>query len=371
MSRPGLLVVNSSRSWGGNEHWAVRIARGMAERGHPVRFAWCHDVIGERVRAAGLEGSRVRLGGDLDPRGVLALRREMVGLQAGAVLLTRWREYLQGGLAARLAMLPAGRPRVVMGLGLLIDPRADLKRHLTFRLTDRVLVNAPEIRDRLAALPWIDAAKIEVVVNGLDLADWPPRWEDRTRGEGAAFRREHGIPADAPLAVNIGNLTRQKDQASLIAACARLRDKVPGLRVMVLGEGALRDGLQTDIDRRGLADTVALPGFVTDVKAALAAADLFVLSSRNEGMAWVLMEAAACGLPVVTTDVSGARYCVEDGASGLVVPPENPAALAEAMAALLTDPDRRREMGRKARRLAEIRFDAERMVDQTARILFA
>ena len=366
MSQPGLLVVNSSESWGGNEHWSVRVARGLADRGHPVRFVWSHEAVGERVRAAGLAGTGLRLGGDLDPRGIWGLRREMARVGAGAVLLTRWREYLQGGLAARMA----GRPRVVVGLGLLYTPPTDPKHRLIFRLADRVLVNAPEIRDALVRHPAIPAAKVDVVVNGVDLPQWPPRWLPEARERGLAFRRDLGIAPDAPLLVNIGNLTQQKDQANLVAACDLLSDRVPGLRAVVIGEGALRETLAADIRRRGLQDTVTLAGFRADVAPALAAADLFVLSSENEGMAWVLMEAAACGLPTVTTDVSGARFCVEEGATGLVVPPSDAAALAGAVGDLLLDGERRGAMGRQARALAENRFDAERMLDETAEVLF-
>ena len=362
----GLLVVNTSESWGGNEHWAVRVARGMADRGLRVRFAWSSDVVGQRVAAAGLDGVRIRLRGDGDLRGLLRLREEMVRIRARSVLLTRWREYLLGGLAARVA----GRPRVVMGLGLKIVPRADLKRRLVFALADRVLVNAPEIRDTLCTRPWIQPERIDVVINGVDLERWRPRWQPDRQLAGLEFRRARGIAESAPLLVTIGNLTHQKDHANLIAASDLLRDRFPGLRVLVLGEGELRAPLQQDIDRRGLGATVTLAGFVPDPGAALAAADLFVLSSDNEGMAWVLMEAAACGLPTVTTDVSGARFCVEEGVTGLVVPPSDPGALARAVGELLRNAQRREAMGREARALAEARVDVERMLDETADVLF-
>jgi D-inositol-3-phosphate glycosyltransferase len=90
----------------------------------------------------------------------------------------------------------------------------------------------------------------------------------------------------------------------------------------------------------------------------------------NEGMAWVLMEAAASGLATVTTDVSGARYAVADGETGLVVPPGAPDALGEAMAALLADGPRRDAMGRRARARAEALFSERRMLDETSAVLF-
>jgi glycosyltransferase involved in cell wall biosynthesis len=366
VNRPGLLVVNTSRSWGGNEHWALRVARDLAGRGHPVRFVYSHEVVGERVAEAGLDRTCLRLGGDLDPRGVLALREEMLKVRARAVLLTRWPEYLRGGLAARAA----GRPRVVLRLGLRIVPRDDLKRRLIFRLADRVIVNAVEIREALRERPWIPDRKIAVVVNGLDLDRWQPRWQAAPQARGLALRASLGLAGDTPLAVTVGNLTAQKDHATLIDACAALRRELPNLRVLIAGEGGLRGDLEERIAAAGLQDTVTLLGFRADVDALLAAANVFVLSSANEGMARVLIEAAASGLPIVTTDVSGARYCVEHGVTGLVVPPGDAAALAAGLGDLLQDGPRRRAMGREGRHLAETRFAVGRMVDETARVLF-
>jgi glycosyltransferase involved in cell wall biosynthesis len=362
----GLLVVNTSRSWGGNEHWAISVAAGLAARGHRVRFAWTHPAVGERVTAAGLDGFRCELRGDFDPAGVWRLQAEMRRIEARAVLLTKWREYLIGGLASRIAR----GPRAVMRLGLKVIPRRDLKRRLIFGLADRVLVNAPEIRDALVTTGWIPARRVVVVINGLDLARHRPRWEAEPAESGRRLRARFDIPADAPLLVNIGNLTPQKDQANLLRAAARLRETHPQVRLLILGEGSLRPDLEQQVARSGLGGTVLLPGFLADVRPALAAADLFLLSSDNEGMARVLIEAAAAGLPVVTTDVSGARACVEDGVTGAVVPPRDDVALAAAAAGLLTC-GRLAEMGRAARRLAESRFDERRMLDETETVLFA
>jgi glycosyltransferase involved in cell wall biosynthesis len=366
VSRSGLLVVNTSSSWGGNEHWAVSVARGMAERGHPVRFLWSHDPVGERVKAAGLDNLQIRLRSDSDLQGVAQLRRQILEMNATAVVLTKWREYLLGGLAARLS----NRPRVVLRLGLRMEPKADVKRRLVFGLADKVIVNAPEIRQTLVQLPWIDPARISVVINGTELGAWHPSWTAAGGELGRAFRQERGIAPGAPLVVNVGHLTGQKDHATLLRACQELYGQVPGLRVLIFGEGPLREDLQGQIDSLGLGGVVTLAGILADVASALAAADLFILSSRNEGMARALVEAAASGLPIVTTAVSGAGQCVEDGASGQVVPVGDAEALARAAAEVLADPDLRQAMGRRARALAEERFSVERMLDETEAVVF-
>jgi glycosyltransferase involved in cell wall biosynthesis len=327
-----LLVVNTSRSWGGNEYWTVQVAAGMARRGAAVRLLCSSEAVAAPARRAGLDPGPVSLRADGDLPGFWRLRREIARFAPDVLLVTRWRENLHGGLSARLVARP--RPRVVMRLGLRLIPRQDLKRRAIFRLVDQVIVNAPEIRAGLLQRPWIAPEKVTVVINGLDLAGWRPRWEPAAAAAGAAFRQRLGVAPGVPLVLAVGSLTPQKDHDGLLTAMARLRADHPDARLAIVGEGFLRPALEAQRRSLALDGCVLLPGFAEDVAAALAAADLLVLSSYNEGMARVLIEAAAAGLPVVATDVSGTRLAVVDGQTGLVVPPRAPERLAAATAAL-------------------------------------
>jgi glycosyltransferase involved in cell wall biosynthesis len=354
-----LVLTNTSRSWGGNEHWALQVASGLAARGHAVLFLWGEPVVGDRVRAAGLPGARLRLRADADLAGLARLARSCAEQRADALILTRWREYLLGGLAARLARTPL----TVLRLGLRVVPRNDPKRRLVFRLADRIIVNAEEVRSALLQKSWIPPSKIQVIPNGLDLRRYRPG------GDRRPFRAELGIPPEAPLAISVGSLTPQKDQESLLQAAARVHREAPEVHFAVLGEGFLRPRLEERMRELGLAERFHLVGFREDVRPALAAADLFVLSSRNEGMARALLEAMACGLPVVATDVSGTRAAVENGRNGLVVPPQDPDVLAAALLKLLADPAARQRWGRTSRRIAEERFADHAMLDRTELLL--
>jgi L-malate glycosyltransferase len=207
------------------------------------------------------------------------------------------------------------------------------------------------------------------VLNGLDLEAWRPRWEPAAAASGAALRRRLGVDAAAPLLLNVGSLTPQKDQAGLLQAMAGLRRQVPQARLLILGEGFLRPQLEQQRRQLGLDEAVLMPGFEADIAAAMAAADLLVLSSYNEGMARVLIEAAASGLPAVATDVSGTRLAVREEISGRVVPPRNPQILAAVIAELLADDARRQAMGQAARRLAEQRFGAARMLAEVGAVI--
>ncbi len=353
-----LVVTSTSRSWGGNEEYALQVVRGLAGRGVEPLLAWSHPAVGERAAAAGVPHVRLGLRGDLDLAGLLRLARLLARGRADCVLLTRWREYLLGGLAARLA----GVPWTVLRLGLRLTPRDDAKRRLVFRLADRVLVNAEEIRQALRERPWIDPARIRVVRNGVDLQRFRPG------GDGGPFRRELDLPAGAPLVGTVGALSPQKDHDTFLRAAARVLRRRPEARFVIVGEGFLRPAVEGRLDELGLRGRVVLAGERRDVRPALAALDLFVLSSTNEGMSRALLEAVACGLPVVATAVSGSADLVRpDG--GLLVPAADPGALAGAILELLADPDRRAAMGAAARGLAEREFGLERMLAGTLAVL--
>jgi len=369
-SRPlRVIITNTSKFWGGTEHYAVQIAAGLARRGHAVRFLWGWPAVGERAEAAGRESGfvtqecRLRRDGDLIGfnRLLNACRRHRID----ALLLTMWRDYFLGGIAARMA----GVPLAVMSLGLYIEPKRDLKRRIVFGLADRIVVNAGEIRDNLVAHSWIDGRKLRVVLNGVDLRHYRPFASAEAAVEAVRLRGELGIPPEAPLVGTLGVLTVQKDHDLLIRAAADVIARRPEVHVVIVGEGDLRPALEARIAELGLADRVHLPGFRRDVRPVLAALDLFVLSSENEGMAWVLLEALACGLPILATDVSGTRACVVEGENGRIVPPRDREALAGALGAMLSDPDALRCMGRASRQLAEVRFDEERMISETEAVL--
>jgi glycosyltransferase involved in cell wall biosynthesis len=254
-----------------------------------------------------------------------------------------------GTIAARLV----GRTRSIVRQGLKITPKNDFKRRTIFRLADCVVVNAEEIRRDLLQHAFVDERKLRVLHNGVDLQRFTPG------GDRTAMRRELGISDAASLVGSVGSLSGQKGYEHLIEAARAL----PHVTFVVLGEGTQRQQLEAQARAAGVSNRFLLPGFRADVRPFLAALDLFVLSSVNEGMARVLLEAMACGLPLVATDVSGTRACILEGENGFVVPPRNPSALAAAIERALVE-NARGELGRASRRIAELRFGEERMLSE-------
>jgi glycosyltransferase involved in cell wall biosynthesis len=171
------------------------------------------------------------------------------------------------------------------------------------------------------------------------------------------LRRHLGLADDVPLVGTAGRLVPIKDHATLLHAVAT----VPDVHLAVIGDGELRAELQALTTTLGLDDRVHFVGWWLDMPAALVDLDVALLSSRNEGTPVALIEAAACAIPAVATDVGGVRAVVEDGVTGLLVPPARPDELAAALGRLLADPARRRRMGEGARDRVS-RYAGERLV---------
>jgi glycosyltransferase involved in cell wall biosynthesis len=170
---------------------------------------------------------------------------------------------------------------------------------------------------------------------------------------------EHATRETGPVEIiGVGRLAEQKDFSTLVSALALLP---PGAaRLRVLGEGPLRESLEAQIAAQGLDDSVELVGEVSDVRSQLAAADVFALTSRWEGLPLSVLEAMAAGLPVVASAIDGVPEAVVDGETGYLTPPQEPQAVAEALSRLIDDPELRLRLGQAARRRAEEQFSLPR-----------
>jgi glycosyltransferase involved in cell wall biosynthesis len=199
------------------------------------------------------------------------------------------------------------------------------------------------------------AGRYTVVRNGVDRGRYPVAGPaDRT-----AARHRLGLDPAAPLAVCVGRVTRQKGQDVLLAAWPYVRHTVGNARLVLVGDGDMREDLAAGAPR-----TVTFAGAAADVRPWLAAADVVVLPSRWEGLPLTVLEAFACGRSVVASRVPGLAEAVPSTV-GALVPPEDPAALAGAIAQRLGDPDRCRAEGAAAA-VHAARFDLRHTFDRLA-----
>lgn len=357
--RLSILIGITSKSWGGNEKWASEAARGLAERGHRVCVFWTHEPVFHELEARGLDARRLNLWGDLNPVGLRSLARLMKDVRPDVLMLTKQREYWMGGLTARFV----GSPLVVLRFGSNRPLVNDLKRRLAFgKFADAVIVNSHLVKDTITTAPWLSADKVFVLHNGVETS--APRPE-----AGRAFLESVGVPSESPVVVGAGRLMNVKGFDILIEAFSTVLADFPNARLVILGEGGRRDSLARAAARLGIERSVLLPGHSTDVRDVLSQADVYVLSSRYEGMANTLLEAMSVGAPIVATDVSGTTEAVRPYIDALVVPPDDRNALAASMARLLADRELAAKLGESARDRARESFGMDRMVTELEKII--
>lgn len=177
----------------------------------------------------------------------------------------------------------------------------------------------------------------------------------------AQIRAELGITSETPLIVCAARLEREKDVQSLITAMTEVKAAFPDVRCVVAGQGAQQEMLTAQIQEAGLQGTVQLLGFRKDAQALIQASDIFVLPSLAEPFGLVILEAMSLGRPVIATDAGGPREIVEQGVTGLLVPPSDPPALAAAIRKLFGDRHVTAQMGQRGRERFQARFTAARM----------
>jgi glycosyltransferase involved in cell wall biosynthesis len=174
-----------------------------------------------------------------------------------------------------------------------------------------------------------------------------------------------GVPATALVVGTVAALTDHKDHQTLLSAAALVAARVPKARFVIVGEGERKAALQAQAAELGLHRRVVFAGFREDLDRLIPAFDVFCLSSKMEGLGTSLLDAMCFARPVVATAAGGIPEVVEDGVTGRVVPVQDPAALAEALVAVLEDPAARNRLGSAGRRRFESRFSADRMVEAT------
>ena len=235
-----------------------------------------------------------------------------------------------------------------------------LPDRLVARLVERVIAVSEAARMFLIEGKGYPAAKVTVVANGRDLSIYKPgSWRD-------AVRAELGLAPATPVVGMVGRLDAQKGHTYLLDAWPGVQREIPDARLLLVGDGGLREPLERRVRELGLGDSVIFAGFRTDVPRLLDAMDVMVLPSLYEGMPLTAIEGSAMARPVVATAVDGTPEVVRDGSTGHLVPPADPAALTRAMLGLLRDPDGARRMGQAGREWVLARFDVTRHVTATA-----
>ena len=347
-----VLHVDTERGWRGGERQVFWLARALARQGHrSIVAARADEPLAQRAAEAGLPVIHCNPVTEIDPFAALALRRVVTRERIDVV-------HAHTGHAVTTAAL------AVLGT----SAKMVLTRRVDFRLRDNAgtrwkygradaVIAISEAVAAALAESGIDRSSIEIVPSGIDLERSIPRASPETLAS-------LGVPAGAPLAVMVAALVGHKDPVTFVHAMAAARRTVPGLHALLVGEGPLRAEVEAAVAATGTGDALHLTGWRTDADSLLAAADVFVLSSKEEGLGTVLLDALSLGKPVAACAAGGIPEIVQHGVSGLLVPPRDAEGLGEAVAAILTDTALRMHLIKNGHaRAAE--FSVERTAQKT------
>ncbi len=365
--RPRLLFVVTEDWYFASHRLALAVAARQA--GYAVAVATRVDRLGEQIRSEGIELIALRRlrRSSLNPLRELAaiveLTRVVRRWRPSLVHLVALKPVLYGAIACRLGGV-AARVNALAGLGFVFLAGTPLARALrpfvkaALRWTlggarAATIVQNPDDRRLLIDEGLVDASHVRLIRgSGVDLTRFVP-----------------GPPeAGAPIVLLMSRMLWDKGVGELVEAARRLRSRGVNARFVLAGDpdtenpAAIAVGQLEQWQREGI---VEWWGHRDDAPQVLAQAQLVVLPSYREGLPKVLLEAAACGRPMIATDVPGCREIVEDGVTGLLVPPRESEPLADAIAALLADPELCARMGRAARARAEREFGLDAVIDRT------
>ncbi|MEN9935453.1 MAG: hypothetical protein RLZZ387_2032 [Chloroflexota bacterium] len=346
----------------GSQHVLRQLVEAMAARGHTQAVVCLNDSVDEalvaRLRGAGAEvwvvGKRALATG-----GLLAIWLWLRHRRFDTALTLLLYADVIGRVLARLA----GIPRVVTSIQTRNVDYSALQRALvrgTIGLADTVLIPSEEMRAFVAEVEGAPHERLVLMQHAVEVARY------RVPMEREALRAELGLAPDVRVIGMVARLFPQKGHDVLLDALATLGEARPHL--LIAGVGELEGALRERARRLGIESHVHFGGYRRDVPRLLGALDLYVHSSRWEGMSLAVIEAMAAGCPVVATVVDGSRELIEDGVHGWLVPPGDAAALARALGEALADPAEARRRGDAAARRAAERYDTSIMAATWERV---
>ena len=225
-----------------------------------------------------------------------------------------------------------------------MPPYQKLADWLLAPLNDRVVVNCEAVAEFCVERRSMDPENIEIIFNGVPLDEF----REVSDSAAAEAAEELGIGADTPVVGTVARLEEQKGITHFLNAVPAVKEECPDVKVLIVGDGTLRGALEEEARQLGIADNVIFTGERRDVPRLYKLMDVKVISSIYEGTTLTVFEAMATGTPVVATTVDGVEEVIEDGATGMLVPPKDAASIAEVVTDLLTNPDRARLLSERA-----------------------
>lgn len=356
--KTSILFVHSigKKKFGGGEKWLIQAAAGLLARGHEV---YVGSRPGSRLMQIAQEREipcvSLNIVSDISPYHMLALA-SLIKQKNIQVVITRQRDLTVTGIAARMA----SNPLVIVRHGLPLRRRIRKHTFLLRKLADGIITNTQSIKAHYEDKNWVKKDFTQVIYNGVCI-------DHQAKAHAYA-----SVFPDKKIILSIGRLATQKGYSYLIDAIVLLKKRQHSqLLFFILGEGKLHQQLESYAINQGVRDMIHFEGFSYQVAPYINGCDIFILPSLYEGMPNAAIEAMACEKPCIITDVNGARELIPDETKGLLIPPAQPSAIADAIEDLLGNPEKAQAMGQLAAKHIAQHFQLNTMVTELESYLCA
>ena len=353
------LHIDTARTWRGGQNQVLVTVMGLRALGHRTMLvANPNGVLRQRAKE-GLDLLPLAPRTEMDLNAAWRLSRVLKQLRPDVLHAHDPHGVAMAALALSMSTELA-KPPLVASRRVDFHLRGNSLSRWKYRQVDCFICASATIRQMLIS-DGVPDVRAVVVHEGIDL-------EHVNAAPPTNIHEDLRLPHGAPVVGNVAALVPHKGQRHLVEAATLVLPQVPDARFVIAGEGELRPALERQIKEHHLEKHVLLAGFRPDVLSLHKAFDIFVMSSITEGLGTSLLDAMACGKPIVATRAGGIPEVVVDGETGILVAPRDDRALASAIVALLKDESLRRRMGEAGLARVRAHFSAERMVQDTLRV---
>lgn len=356
-----ILFLSTHLNTGGISSYLDTLSRGLMKKGHRVWIATSGGNLVESLKESGVKHItlNIRTKSELDCRIYFSLLAVSRMIKKNKIDVIHAQTRVTQVMAACLNKL-SGKPFVSTCHGF-FKPR--LSRRMFPCWGERVIAISEAVYEHLQKDFHVDSKRIVLIKNGIDLESFPLLTTQMKEMK----RRAFGLDNQPTIGI-MARLSSVKGHDVLIEAMRMVVAQFPQAKLLIVGEGRLERKLKEMVREFKLSENVVFYPVVNQSSDMLSLFDIFVMPSRQEGLGLSVMEAQAAGLPVVASKVGGLPSLIEDGRTGLLVPPDNPNVLAEAILLLLRNKDKAKEMGTRARDFIQKEFSSERMEEETVEV---
>ena len=362
-----ILYVFDNMEFGGGERLFAQIINRLSDKKYKIMVACLPTgAFIEKIEGSGARVKTVDMRNRFNVGVILRLSNLIKRENVDIVHSQGARADFFARLASKLAKVPITISTVQMPVGGFdVNP---IKKFIyvtlnrfSERFVDKFIVTSDTLEKTMIEKHRIEPQRVVKIYNGVEVDKYCIENEEVVQRK-SRYRKESGIEEDVPVIGVIGRLVWQKGFEYFIEAIPNILKTFNKARFLVVGEGPLENKLNVKSKMLNIEDKIIFTGFRSDIKDILASINILVMPSLLEGLPMILLEAMAMAKSIVATDIDGIKEVLNNGETGLVVPPKNPTALSEAVVGMLNYQDKAYQMGLAARMTVEQRFGADIMV---------